>query len=139
METRDLANLAYFLDSLAVVEATEGSYDRVPVLQGAAQGIREAIGTVGYGYYRPDEQLAGQAAEQARDHLGEDRFDDALDAGRALEQADAVALALDPAAGAARPDTRTRTPAQPTPAHCPHMSGCARPVPGSLLSPATRW
>jgi tetratricopeptide (TPR) repeat protein len=100
METRDLANLAYFLDSLAVIEAAADSYGRVPVLLGAVQGIREAIGTVGYGYYRPDQELARRAAEQARTNLGEDHFDDALDAGRALEPSQAVAFALDPAAGA---------------------------------------
>jgi predicted ATPase len=103
METRDLANLAHFLDSLAVVEAAEAAYERVPVLLGAVQGIREAIGHVGYGYYRPDQEIARRAAEEARDHLGEDRYDDALDAGRALEPGDAVAYALDPAAGAAYP------------------------------------
>jgi hypothetical protein len=101
METRDLANLAHYLDSLAVVEAAEAAYERVPVLLGAVQGIREAIGHVGYGYYRPDQELARRAAEEARDRLGQDRYDDALDAGRALEPGDAVAYALDPAAGAA--------------------------------------
>jgi predicted ATPase/DNA-binding XRE family transcriptional regulator len=96
LETRDLANLAYFLDALAVVEATGGSYTRVPVLQGAVQGIREAIDSVGYGYYRPDVESGRRAAAQARLHLGADRYDDALDSGRALEPVDAVALALAP-------------------------------------------
>jgi tetratricopeptide (TPR) repeat protein len=95
METRDLANLAYFLDALAVVEAADGSFARVPVLFGAAQGIRESTGTVGYGYYRPDEQLKSQAAAEARRSLGDYRYDDDLDAGRSLGPVEAAAFALD--------------------------------------------
>jgi predicted ATPase/transcriptional regulator with XRE-family HTH domain len=96
MQTRDLANLAYLLDALAVVEAADGTYARVPVLFGAAQGIRDSIGSVGYGYYRPDEQQKGQAAAEARGRLGDDRYDDDLDAGRSLGPTDAAAFALDP-------------------------------------------
>ena len=94
METRDLANLAHFLEVLAVVEGSERAHDRVPVLLGAAQGIREMIGTVGYGYYRPDQELAQRAEGEARERLGDDTFDDALDAGRTLEAGQAVAFAL---------------------------------------------
>ncbi len=54
LETGDHANLAYFLDTTAVLEAAEGRHARVPLLLGAAQGIREAVGSPGYGYYRPD-------------------------------------------------------------------------------------
>jgi predicted ATPase len=100
MQTRDLANLAYLLDAMAVIDASDGRYWRVPVLFGAAQGIRESVGTVGYGYYRPDEQLSHQAAASARSELGGDRYDDALDSGRTLEPADAAAFALDHTAGA---------------------------------------
>jgi predicted ATPase/transcriptional regulator with XRE-family HTH domain len=98
-ETRDLANLAYLLDALAVVDAADGRPARVPLLLGAAQGIRDQTGTVGYGYYRPDVELGRQAAEQARALLGADGYDDALDAGRALEPQEAVAMAMDPAGG----------------------------------------
>jgi hypothetical protein len=78
-----------------VVEAADGTYARVPVLFGAAQGIRDSTGTVGYGYYRPDEQQKGQAAAEARRRLGDDRYDDDLDAGRSLGPTDAAAFALD--------------------------------------------
>ena len=94
LETGDHANLAYFLDSLAVLEAAEGAHARVPLLLGAAQGIREAIGSRGYGYYRPDAAAAGSAADEARRHLGADRYDDALDLGRGFRPEEAVALAL---------------------------------------------
>ena len=84
LETGDQANLAYLLDALAVIEAAEGSVSRVPLLLGAAQAIRETIGSRGYGYYRPDPEAVAAAAEEARRRLGTDRYDDALDAGRAL-------------------------------------------------------
>jgi predicted ATPase len=94
VETGDQANLAYFLDSLAVLEAGDGMHARVPLLLGAAQGIREAIGSRGYGYYRPDPGSVAGATEQARRHLGGDRYDDALDVGRAMSAQQAAELAL---------------------------------------------
>jgi hypothetical protein len=93
-ETGDLANLAYLLDALAVLGAAEGAHARVPLLLGAAQGIREAIGSYGYGYYRPPPGAMADAAEEARQHLGPDRYDDALDTGRSLTPERAAALAV---------------------------------------------
>ena len=83
-QTGDLANLAYLLDATAVLEATSGTHTRVPVLLGAAQTIRETIGSRGYGYYRPDPAVTERAAREAQQHLGEDRYGDALDVGRRL-------------------------------------------------------
>ena len=95
METGDQANLAYLLDALAVIEAAEGALSRVPLLLGAAQAIREGIGSRGYGYYRPDPEAVAAAAADARGSgSGADRYDDALDAGRALAPDDAARLAL---------------------------------------------
>ena len=94
VETGDQANLAYLLDALAVIEAAEGVLSRVPLLLGAAQAIREGIGARGYGYYRPDPAAVAAAADDARARLGADRYDDALDAGRALAPDAAARLAL---------------------------------------------
>ncbi len=93
LETGDHANLAYFLDTTAVLEAAEGQHARVPLLLGAAQGIREAVGSRGYGYYRPDPASLTGAADEARSRLGADRYDDALDVGRAMTPEEAAALA----------------------------------------------
>lgn len=94
LETGDLANLAHFLDASAVLEAAADVHARVPLLVGAAQAIRETIGARGYGYYRPDPEAAIKAIDEARRHLGADRYDDALDVGRALSPNDAVRVAL---------------------------------------------
>jgi predicted ATPase/transcriptional regulator with XRE-family HTH domain len=94
LETGDLANLAYFLDASAVLEAAGDVHARVPLLFGAAQAIRESIGTRGYGYYRPDPEAGAKAVDEARRHLGDDRYDDALDMGRRMPPDEAVALAL---------------------------------------------
>ena len=67
---------------------------RVPVLLGAAQVIRETIGSRGYGYYRPDPAATEGAAREAQRHLGEDRYDDALDLGRRLSPDEATDVAL---------------------------------------------
>ena len=94
LETGDQANLAYLLDATAVLEAAEGTHARVPLLLGAAQAIREAVGSRGYGYYRPDPAAGAAAADEARRHLGADRYDDALDTGRGLAPEEAAGLVL---------------------------------------------
>jgi hypothetical protein len=48
----------------------------------------------GYGYYRPDPEAAAKAVDEARCRLGDDRYDDALDMGRALQPDEAARLAL---------------------------------------------
>ena len=93
-ETGDLANLAYVLDALAVVESSSGRPRRVAVLLGAAQALRETVGATVYGYYQPDIALRDAAAAAAQAALGQDGFDDAVDEGRALEPDQAAALAL---------------------------------------------
>jgi predicted ATPase/DNA-binding XRE family transcriptional regulator len=93
-QTGDLANLAYLLDATAVLEAADGMHARVPVLLGAAQAIRETIGSRGYGYYRPDPAAIEGAAREARRQLGEDRYDDSLDVGRRLPPDEATDVAL---------------------------------------------
>ncbi|HET7326127.1 MAG TPA: helix-turn-helix domain-containing protein [Nocardioidaceae bacterium] len=93
-QTQDMANLAYFLDTLAVVECAEGALDRVAVLLGAAQSLRESVGSNVYAYYLPDESLRTQAEQAARTSLGADAYDDAVDAARALDPAEVVRLAL---------------------------------------------
>ncbi|MDR7251724.1 putative ATPase/DNA-binding XRE family transcriptional regulator [Nocardioides sp. BE266] len=92
LETGDQANLAYLLDAGAVLSAASGQHARVPLLLGAAQAIREAQGARGYGYYRTDPAAIDAAADDARAHLGQDRYDDALDTGRGYSTADAAAL-----------------------------------------------
>lgn len=92
LETGDHANLAYLLDASAVIAAAAGLHARVPLLLGAAQALREMIGSHGYGYYRPDPVAIEAAAEEARRHLGPDRYDDALDVGRGLGPAAAADL-----------------------------------------------
>ncbi|WP_374457196.1 helix-turn-helix domain-containing protein [Nocardioides sp.] len=92
LETGDQANLAYLLDAGAVLAAAAGQHARVPLLLGAAQAIREALGARGYGYYRPDPHAIEDAATDARTHLGQDRYDDALDTGRGFRADEAAAL-----------------------------------------------
>ncbi len=93
-QTGDLANRAHFLEGLAVAEALRGVPSRVATLLGAAQTLRETPGAKVYVYYRPDRRLLEKAAAQARAALGEDGYEDAVDAGRALEPAEAVTYAL---------------------------------------------
>ena len=96
LETGDQANLAYLLDAGAVLAAASDQHARVPLLLGAAQAIREAQGAQGYGYYRPDPATITAAADDARSHLGPDRYDDALDTGRGFSPVQAAAMLRSP-------------------------------------------
>lgn len=96
LETGDQANLAYLLDAGAVLAAASDQHARVPLLLGAAQAIREAQGAAGYGYYRPDPAAITAAADDARSHLGADRYDDALDTGRGFSTLQAAGMLRDP-------------------------------------------
>lgn len=93
VHTGDLANLAYFLDTLAVVEALEGEPRRVALLHGAARELRETVGSNVYGYYKPDEAMLASSVETARTALG-DEFDSVVSRGRALPVTGMVDLAL---------------------------------------------
>ncbi len=93
-ETGDLANLAYLLDALAVVESSAGRARRVARLLGAAQAMRATVGATVYGYYQPDVALRDAAAASARAVLGDDGFDAALDEGSRLDPDEAAQLAL---------------------------------------------
>ena len=102
-ETRDLANQAYFVEALAVLEGSAekgpGRARRVAVLLGAAEALRERVGAPVYGYYKPDEALRETVVRRVRSLLGEDGYDDAVDEGRALDPEEATALALTPPQG----------------------------------------
>lgn len=93
-ETHDSANLTYFLDTLAVVESADQAAQRVAVLLGAAQSLRETAGATVYGYYIPDESLRLAAERQARAAIGDDAYDDAVDSGRGLDLDATVGFAL---------------------------------------------
>nr|WP_269205411.1 BTAD domain-containing putative transcriptional regulator [Motilibacter aurantiacus] len=94
LQTGDLANLAYFLEALAVVDGSQDRAHRVAVLVGAAESIRSDAGSAVYGYYLPDESLRQATEQQARERLGAALYDDTVAAGRALTPEDAAAYAL---------------------------------------------
>ena len=80
-QTGDRANLAYFLESLAVVESRDDAHARVAALLGAAAALREDVDHV-YGYYLPDESLRDAAEKAAREALGEQGYAAAAAQGR---------------------------------------------------------
>ncbi|WP_210439395.1 AfsR/SARP family transcriptional regulator [Nocardioides xinjiangensis] len=93
VETGDLANLAYFLEALAVVESQQGGHDRVAVLHGAATRLRETVGANVYGYYKPDEQLLAASLVASRERLGA-AYDEAVAHGRSLDVPAVVRFAV---------------------------------------------
>jgi hypothetical protein len=93
-QTGDVANLAFFVESLAGVEGAAGEHQRAAVLLGAAQGLRDRVGSQVYGYYLPDPALRARAEELARAELGDDEVDRALAEGAALDVPTVLAIAL---------------------------------------------
>lgn len=93
-QNHDLANLAYFLEALAIVESAENAADRVPVLLGAAQALHETTDHKSYGYYLPDRSLQEEMEQRSREILGEAAYADAVEAGRGLAVGDIVHFAL---------------------------------------------
>lgn len=91
IDTGDMANLAYFLEALAVVESQHGRHETVAVLHGAAGRLRDTVGSAVYGYYKPDEQLLDVSLAAAAAHLGA-AYDDAVARGRSLDIDEVVAL-----------------------------------------------
>ena len=92
-QTRDRSNLAYFFETLALVEAEERRPERVSALLGAAGALREQVGADVYAYYQPDEAAIAAAGQSARAALGPTwaRF---ADPAAALDLDSMVALAL---------------------------------------------
>ncbi len=100
VETGDLANLSFFLESLAVVEGSSGDHARAAVLLGASAAMRDRVGSAVYGYYLPDPTLRAVAEREAREALGAIAFAAELTHGRSLTPGEAVALAVGDQRGA---------------------------------------
>jgi predicted ATPase/DNA-binding SARP family transcriptional activator len=83
-------SIAEGLEELARVDAAEGRFERAATLLGASQAVREAVGAPIPG---PDVPRFDEAAARVRSALGEEPFQAAWDAGRALTLDAAVALA----------------------------------------------
>jgi predicted ATPase/DNA-binding SARP family transcriptional activator len=95
-DTGDMANLAYFLDALAVVEASGcGPADtaRVGVLHGASQVLRETVGANVYGYYQPDTAQLAASLATAESARGRAAYADDVARGRGLAMPEMIAFA----------------------------------------------
>jgi predicted ATPase/DNA-binding SARP family transcriptional activator/Tfp pilus assembly protein PilF len=93
-------SIAESLEELAGVDAAAGLMERAAVLFGASQAAREAIGAPILG---PDLARFQKAVAEVRLALGEGAFTEAERRGRAMSEAEAVALARsDPPADATR-------------------------------------
>ena len=90
-QTRDLANLAFLLETLAVIESRAGDHHRVAVMLGAAGGLRETVRSTVFSYYQPDEALRTSAEQSAREALGDAAYDEAVRSGRDLGPHEIVA------------------------------------------------
>jgi predicted ATPase/DNA-binding XRE family transcriptional regulator len=108
-ETRDVANLAFALDGLAVVEGRRGNPRRSALLLGAAEAMRQASEGRVYHYYLPDDALRECTRLEAEAALGTSDFAAAWSAGLRMDLAAAVAAAgTDSAVEAAPVDALTR-------------------------------
>ncbi|HZF58510.1 MAG TPA: hypothetical protein VEZ19_08550, partial [Rubrobacter sp.] len=93
-QMRDQANLAYFLEGLAVVIGMDGQARRSAALSGAAERLLEEAGAPVYNYYVPDPSLRERALATAHTLLGEAAFEAARERGQEMDLEQAVAYAL---------------------------------------------
>ena len=94
-QMRDQANLAYFLEGLAVVAGKREQAERSARLSGAAEGQLEAVGAAVYNYYQPDRSLYERIVSATRSQLGGAAFEEARAEGRAMTFEQAVAYSLE--------------------------------------------
>jgi tetratricopeptide (TPR) repeat protein len=94
VQTKDRANLVYFLEALAAVKAFGGKAERCALLLGAAEALLEEVGARTYNYYAPDPSLQERAVAEARAVLGDAAFEEAQERGREMSFEQAVEYAL---------------------------------------------
>ncbi len=93
-QMRDQANLAYFLEGLAVVAGKREEAERSARLSGAAEGLLEAVGAAVYNYYQPDRSLYERTMSATRSRLGDVAFEEAWAEGRKMTFEQAVEYVL---------------------------------------------
>ena len=93
-QTRDVANLAYFSEGLAVATGKWGEAQRSARLFGVAEGLLEEVGATVYNYYLPDRTLYDHTRAAVRSALGEESFEEARNKGREMAFDEMVAYAL---------------------------------------------
>ena len=93
-QTRDVANLAYFSEGLAVATGKRGKARRSARLFGVAEGLLKEVGASVYNYYLPDRTLYDHTRAAVRSELGEEPFEEARNEGREMTFDNAVDYAL---------------------------------------------
>jgi predicted ATPase len=94
-QTRDRANLVYFLEAGAAVKAFGGEAERSAVLIGATEALLEEVGERVHKYYVPDPSLQERAVADAYAALGDAAFEEARERGRTMTLEQAVEYALE--------------------------------------------
>jgi non-specific serine/threonine protein kinase len=83
-ELGDRSSVAYILEGLGIIAAARGEAGRAARLLGASEALVSAIGLRGHAYYEFDPSLYERARGEARDALGEEAFEAAMEEGRAM-------------------------------------------------------
>lgn len=92
--TRDLANLAHFMEALATVAALRGEAKRAAVLLGAADGALLGVGAPVYNFYVTDPSLRERTVAEGRSALGEATFEEIRARGESMAFDEEVRYAL---------------------------------------------
>ncbi len=92
--TRDLANLAHFMEALATVAVLQGEAKRSALLLGAADGALRGVGAPVYNFYVTDPSLRERTVAEARSALGDAAFEEISALGETMTFDDAVRHAL---------------------------------------------
>jgi hypothetical protein len=92
LATHSIRNLSLSLAAIAQFALAEGNAERAALLEGATEGLRQRVGLRPWPMLRRDED---ELADQVRDALGPERFDQVFAAGTHLSRRAAVAAVHD--------------------------------------------
>ena len=95
MQTKDKANLVYFLEALAAVKTFGEEAERCALLLGAAEALLEEVGASMYHFYVPGRSLQERAVAEAHAVLGDAAFEETQEQGRSMTFEQAVEYALE--------------------------------------------
>jgi hypothetical protein len=93
-EIGEKTNVAYYLEGLAEVSASEDRLERAARLWGAARALLETIEVIPYPHHAADRAFFEQRLAEARARFDGGRWEEAWAEGRAMTTEEAVAEAL---------------------------------------------
>jgi non-specific serine/threonine protein kinase len=133
-ELGDRHGIVWVLSNLTVVSQRRGAWEQAARLHGAAEALREAVGSAVLTVSPAEVEAYQTAIATARAHLGEDAFSSATAAGRAMPVEEVAAWTAAAPHGSEREETAPAR-VEASPSGAGRGSGPDRPAPSRPVPP----